>query len=336
MMILSITILLIIQLLIYFYLKNKQFHSYIAVQKIHDGDIPRIGGLIFFIGFIFLIFFNFNQISLIIPLILSSTIILFFSFYEDIKQSLSPLIRLILLFLGSSIFIIFTELPEINVRYLNFVNQYSLISFLVFTLSLMLLMNGFNFIDGLNGLSSFNFYSILFSTYYLATILGDVFLVDLIIIFLLSSVLIFILNFPLGRIFIGDSGSYLYAFFSGALVIYLFSRHPNLPTLLALVILAYPITEMLFSIIRKSIKKKSPMQPDTLHLHHLVFLQFSKTNKTANNLSSLLMLPFSISPFILCYLSINNPHVDEEVIFLIYFLTYSFVYLLLRKKRFNF
>ena len=200
----------------------------------------------------------------------------------------------------------------------------------------MLLMNGFNFIDGLNGLSSFNFYSILFSTYYLATILGDVFLVDLIIIFLLSSVLIFILNFPLGRIFIGDSGSYLYAFFSGALVIYLFSRHPNLPTLLALVILAYPITEMLFSIIRKSIKRKSPMQPDTLHLHHLVFLQFSKTNITANNLSSLLMLPFSISPFILCYLSINNPNIDEEVIFLIYFLTYSFVYLLLRKKRFNF
>ena len=57
---------------------------------------------------------------------------------------------------------------------------------------------------------------------------------------------------------------------------------------------------------------------------------------TANNLSSLLMLPFSISPFILCYLSINNPHINEEVIFLIYFLIYSFVYLLLRKKRFNF
>ena len=157
----------------------------------------------------------------------------------------------------------------------------------------MLLMNGFNFIDGLNGLSSFNFYSILFSTYYLATILGDVFLVDLIIIFLISSVLIFILNFPFGRIFIGDSGSYLYAFYSGALVIYLFSRHPNLPTLLALVILAYPITEMLFSIIRKSIKKKSPMQPDTLHLHHLVFHQFSNKNKTSNNLSSSASLSFA-------------------------------------------
>ena len=178
--------------------------------------MPRIGGLIFFIGLFYLLFLNFDEIKYVYPLILSSFLILFFSFYEDMKQSLSPLIRLILLFLGSSIFIIFTELPEINVRYLNFINKYSLISFLVFTLSLMLLMNGFNFIDGLNGLSSFNFYSILFSTYYLATILGDVFLVDLIIIFLLSSVLIFILNFPLGRIFIGDSGSYLYAFYSGS------------------------------------------------------------------------------------------------------------------------
>jgi len=332
-MTLSITILLIIQFLVYFYLKGKRFLSYNAVQKIHDGEIPRIGGLIFFIGLLFLIFFNFNELGLLIPLLLGSTIILLFSLYEDIKQSLSPLIRLILLFFGSSIFVIFTELPEINVRYLDFINHHSLISFLIFTLSLMLLMNGFNFIDGLNGLSSFNFYSILLSIYYVATILGDAFLVNLIIIYLLSSIFIFILNFPLGRIFIGDSGSYLYAFYSGALVMYLFSRHPNLPTLLALVILAYPITEMLFSIIRKSIKRKSPMQPDTLHLHHLVFVQFSKKNKTANNLSSLLMLPFSFSPLFLCYLSVNNAHFNEEIIFLIYFLTYSFTYLLLKKNK---
>jgi UDP-GlcNAc:undecaprenyl-phosphate GlcNAc-1-phosphate transferase len=334
-MILSIAILLIIQFLLYFYLKNKQFLSYNAVQKIHDGEIPRIGGLIFFIGFIFLTFVDFNEFRLLIPLLLGSTVILLFSFYEDIRQSLSPFFRLVILFLGSSIFILFTKLPEINVRYLDFINQYSLISFLIFTFSLMLLMNGFNFIDGLNGLSSFNFYSILFSTYYLAAILGDAFLVNLVIIFFLSSILVFILNFPLGRIFIGDSGSYLYAFYSGALVIYLFSRHEGLPTLLALVILAYPITEMLFSIIRKIIEKKSPIQPDTLHLHHLIFLQFSKKNKIANNLSSLLMLTFSVSPFVLCYLSFNNRHINEELIFLIYFITYSLVYLVLRKKSSN-
>jgi UDP-N-acetylmuramyl pentapeptide phosphotransferase/UDP-N-acetylglucosamine-1-phosphate transferase len=227
----SIAILLIIQFLVYFYLKDKRFLSYNAVQKIHDGEIPRIGGLIFFIGLLFLIFFNFNELRLLIPLLLGSTIILLFSFYEDIRQSLSPLFRLVILFLGSSIFILFTELPEINVRYLDFINQYSLISFLIFTFSLMLLMNGFNFIDGLNGLSSFNFYSILFSAYYLAAILGDAFLVNLVIIFFLSSILVFILNFPLGRIFIGDSGSYLYAFYSGALIIFLFSRHNDLPYL---------------------------------------------------------------------------------------------------------
>jgi len=331
----SIAILLIIQFLVYFYLKDKRYLSYNAVQKIHDGEIPRIGGLIFFIGLLFLIFFNFNELRLLIPLLLGSTIILLFSLYEDIRQSLSPFFRLVILFLGSSIFILFTELPEINVRYLDFINQYSLISFLIFTFSLMLLMNGFNFIDGLNGLSSFNFYSILFSAYYLAAILGDAFLVNLVIIFFLSSILVFILNFPLGRIFIGDSGSYLYAFYSGALVIYLFSKHDGLPTLLALVILAYPITEMLFSIIRKIIEKKSPMQPDTLHLHHLIFLQFSKKNKIANNLSSLLMLTFSVSPFVLCYLSFNNRNINEELIFLIYFIAYSLVYLLLRKKSSN-
>ena len=87
-MIFSIATLLIIQFLVYFYLKNKKFLSYDAVQKIHDGEIPRIGGLIFFIGFLFLIFFNFNELRLLIPLMLGSTVILLFSFYEDIKQTL--------------------------------------------------------------------------------------------------------------------------------------------------------------------------------------------------------------------------------------------------------
>ena len=331
-MIYSITILVIVQLIIYFLLKNKEIHKYNAIQKIHEGDVPRIGGLIFFIGLFYLLFLNFDEIKYVYPLILSSFLIFIFSFYEDMKQSLSPLFRLIILFLGSSIFIFLIELPEINIRYLDFINKYSLIAFLVFTFSLMLLMNGFNFIDGLNGLSSINFYTILLCLFYISNILGDTFLIDLIKFLFLSSLLVFILNFPFGKIFIGDSGSYLYAFYSGALVIYLFNRHDYLPTLLALVILAYPITEMLFSIIRKVIKGKSPLQPDTMHLHHLVFQKFNNKSKKNNNFSSILMMPFSISPFFLCYLSMNYPYIGEEYLFLSYLFVYSLSYILLKRK----
>ena len=332
----SILILFTIQILIYlvfiFFLKDKLFNNYNAVQKIHDGEIPRIGGLIFFLGFIYLVFFNSIAINEIITLLLGTSIIFIFSFYEDIKQNLSPLFRLIILFLGSSIFIISTEMPTINFRYLSFMNDYYFISFLIFTLSLMLLMNGFNFIDGLNGLSSFNFYSILSSVYYLSYQLGDQYLLALVSTLILSSLLAFLLNFPFGKIFLGDSGSYLYAFYSGAMIIYLFSRHEQLPTLLALVILAYPITEMLFSIIRKILRKKSPMEPDTMHIHHLIYLNISKNLKYRNSISSILMLPFSMSPFLLSYYAFNNPWVGEELLFIAYVFIYSLTYYLLGKK----
>ena len=107
------------------------------------------------------IFIDVNYLSLILPLSIGSLIIFIFSFYEDLKQSLSPVFRLLVLFLGSLIFISFTKLPDINVNLLNFANDQSFIKAILFILSLMLLMNGFNFIDGLNGLSSFNFFNII-------------------------------------------------------------------------------------------------------------------------------------------------------------------------------
>ena len=335
-MIIIFTFSIFIQIFIYYFYKfffsKRLFKNYNAIQKIHEGNIPRIGGLMFFLNFLFLIFYDFNSVGIILPLICGGFIIFLFSLYEDIQQSLSPYFRLIILFLGSSLFIFFTELPEIKVLYLSLLNDIFVLKILVFTLSLMLLMNGFNFIDGLNGLSSFNFISVLLSILYLANKFEDIFLINLIYIILIISILILIFNFPYAKFFIGDSGSYLYALFSGALVIYLFQRNENLPTLLSMVILAYPITEMLFSILRKSIRGYSPMKPDTKHLHHLIFHLLSGNPKKNNFIASILMLPFCFLPFLLNYLSINYQLIGEEFIFLFYFSVYVITYLILEIK----
>ena len=328
---------LFIQLAIFLfisYLRKKGIESnYSALQKIHNGEVPRVGGLLFMSSFfISHIFIDVNYLTLILPLCIGSLIIFIFSFYEDLKQSLSPIFRLLVLFLGSLIFTSFTKLPDINITLLNFANDQSFIKAILFILSLMLLMNGFNFIDGLNGLSSFNFFSILLSVIYIGYFYNDDVLVNISLSILMISIIIFSLNFPFGKIFLGDSGSYIYALFSGALIIFLFERNSQLPTLLAMVILAYPITEMIFSIIRKLFNKYSPLKPDLKHLHHLVFKKTNGSLKTRNNLASLLMLPFCFTPFLITYLSLNY-YLDKNFYkYLIYVLFYVTTYMTLNKN----
>ena len=324
----------ILQITIYLFVKflsRKGVKSnYFAKQKIHEGEIPRVGGLLFILSFLItLIIIEINYLLLILPLVFGSIIVFVFSFYEDLKQSLSPYFRLIILFIGSFLFIFFSDLPDINISLLQSIKDNEVITILLFILSLMLLMNGFNFIDGLNGLSSFNFISIISSIMYVAYFYNDIFIVNLSALIIVFAIVVFLLNFPFGKIFLGDSGSYIYALFSGALIIYLFQRHSQLPTLLAMVILSYPITEMLFSILRKIFIKYSPFRPDVNHLHHLVFKKLRGNLRTRNNMASLMMLPFCIIPFLLTYFSINYNLNDNFFKFIMYVIIYVICYLFL-------
>ena len=155
------------------------------------------------------------------------------------------------------------------------------------------------------------------------------FIINLSALIIVFAIVVFLLNFPFGKIFLGDSGSYIYALFSGAMIIYLFQRHSQLPTLLAMVILSYPITEMLFSIFRKIFLKHSPLRPDVNHLHHLIFKKLHGSLKFRNNLASLIMLPFCIIPFLLTYYSINHNMNDNFIKFVFYYIFYVICYLLL-------
>ncbi len=319
-----------------FLMKKGIKSNYLAKQKIHKGEVPRVGGLLFLSSFLTtLILIKVNYLLLILPLIFGCLIIFIFSFYEDLKQSLSPYFRLIILFLGSFVFVFFSELPDINVPLLQLIKEYEVIKILLFILSLMLLMNGFNFIDGLNGLSSFNFLSIVSSVLYVGYFYNDIFIINLSALIIVFAIFVFLLNFPFGKIFLGDSGSYIYALFSGALVIYLFQRHSQLPTLLAMVMLSYPITEMLFSIFRKIILKYSPLKPDVNHLHHLIFKKLHGNLRFRNNMASLIMLPFCIIPFLLTYFSINYNLNDNFLKFIFYVIIYVISYLILFRSKKN-
>jgi len=311
---------------------KKYFKQYQAIQKVHDGEILRIGGLFLFLPMIiiYLIIEEFKSDSFYLVIILSS-IIIFLTIIEDIQHFLSAKLRLTVLFFVSIIYVSFADLPNITISTIFIDSQNIIIFYSLYILSLMMIMNGFNFIDGLNGLSSFNFITIFISIYFLAGLYQDEEIENWSIFLILLSLFFLILNFPFGKIFLGDSGSYLYAFLSGSTVIMLFERNSELPTLLALLILAYPITEILFSIVRKSLKKFSPMEPDDLHIHQLIYNKLNGNKKFRNNLASLLMTFFWLGPLLLVILSVQT-NFNNIQLYLLYFCFYIISYYGLSKK----
>ena len=325
-----------IQLFLYFLIQKlnlkKYFSQYQGIQKIHDGEILRIGSLFLFLPLIVIYLiddeFKYKSFDLII---ICSSIIIFLTIIEDIKNFLSAKLRLIILFFVSAIYVFFADLPDIKISSI-FINDQNIIFFYsLYIMSLIMIMNGFNFIDGLNGLSSFNFITTFISIYFLANLYQDEEIKNWSMFLILLSLFFLFLNFPFGKFFLGDSGSYLYAFLSGSTIIILFERNSELPTFLALLILAYPITEIMFSITRKSFRKFSPILPDNLHIHQLIFYKLNGDKKFRNNLATILMAFFWLSPLFLVILSVKN-NINSIQLYLIYLCFYIVSYYRLNIK----
>ena len=332
------SILFVISMQFAFFLMIKKFNFqrffsyYESIQKIHSGQILRVGGLLYFIGLLITyIFFVEKGVAYLNSVILCSSILFLLTFTEDVKHILSAKIRLLILLSVSLIFITTNDLPEIRIFNIK-INSSDIILYQgLFVLALITLMNGFNFIDGLNGLSSFNFVVTLLSIYLVAYWNADKEIVNLTLTLILLSIVFAVINFPFGLIFLGDSGSYLYAFLSGAFTIILFEKNPELPSTLAILILAYPATEVIFSFFRKILNKKSPLKPDVNHFHHLVLKKLGNKNLKNNNLASILMFPIWLSPLFLVIFSYHYK-LSNLTLYLGYFIFYSSSYYILKKS----
>ena len=139
----------------------------------------------------------------------------------------------------------------------------------------MVLMNGSNFIDGLNGLLLGYFLLVLLFLHKLG--LHEVIELEdkkiLFCIYILSFILI--LNF-LNYLFLGDSGAYSLSLIVGYILINIYQNSTGISPYYIILLLWYPCFENLFSIIRKLANKKNPLNPDTNHLHQFIFIFFQK------------------------------------------------------------
>ena len=261
----------------------KKIVNFNNIQKIHNGNIPRLGGLaiVFTLFFTILISNKFSDNQILINILLFGIPFFLITLIEDLYQNISPLLRLALLFLCSFIFLHFSlpSLPQIQIILISDFINIPIVSAIFFTIGLTAYMNGVNFLDGTNGLAGFTILSSLASLLFVTLIFDDYDNAIIIIIFIFILFGFMFFNYPNGNIFLGDLGAYFLGWFTGIMTISIMSKNQDIPNWCALIILSYPIIEVTFSFLRKSLNFKNPFYPDKKHLHLKLFFFLKNKHK---------------------------------------------------------
>jgi UDP-N-acetylmuramyl pentapeptide phosphotransferase/UDP-N-acetylglucosamine-1-phosphate transferase len=300
---------------------------------IPSNKVPLTGGVIFFFGILFLSHNNFN-----LNIKIFGALLLIIGLLSDtlFMKSWFSRIFLQLIILVFYVFISNNIVLETRVVILDsfLKNYYFRIFFCVFCY--LVLINGTNFIDGLNSLVVGYFLLIItilkvISYYFEFAIVSNLELV----IFLL--LILFLFNIK-QKLFLGDGGSYVLSFIIGSMLINFYKQNSISPYYIVL-LLWYPAYENLFSICRKIFFNKKPSEADNYHLHHLIYLatkkykiEFLKLNY--NSAASIIILSFNLIIFIIASFFPNSTKINVWLIFF-NILIYNIAYLCLYKNFFK-
>lgn len=238
-------------------------------RKVHTKPIPRMGGLGIFLGFL-LGYMLFGEPSAIMnSILIGSFIIVITGMVDDIKP-LDAKTKFMGQLAAALIVVFYGDLLINNLSAFNINIDFDwYLSYPITIFFILGCINCMNLIDGLDGLSG-GLSAIYFLTIgIIACFKGNIGL-DLVITFvMLGSVLGFLVhNFHPASIFAGDSGSMFMGFIISVVALLGFKNVTLTSLIIPLFILAIPICDTLFAIIRRLLKGESISTPDKFHIHH--------------------------------------------------------------------
>jgi UDP-N-acetylmuramyl pentapeptide phosphotransferase/UDP-N-acetylglucosamine-1-phosphate transferase len=333
---LQIILILFLSLLTLYVVKKINLFEKIS-KDLHQNFVNKsfvlpIGGYLLFISILVLNFYNsYFEIICLFSIFLIGSL-------SDLKKFNSPKLRLILQTLIILLFLYFSqiEISSTRIDFIDDVLKNTLFNIFFTTFCLLILINGTNFVDGLNGLVIGYYISIIF----IISISGvnlEIFSNKLIFNqFIIILIVLLLLNY-FNKLYLGDSGSYLLGFLFGTALIKIYALNQFISPFFIILLLWYPCFENLFSIIRKYRFRKSPIKPDNKHFHQLLFYFINKKlnpkNKiVTNNLSSILIVIYNFIVFYIGLIEITKTN-HQITIIIFNLLIYIFLYIKLLKFR---
>jgi UDP-N-acetylmuramyl pentapeptide phosphotransferase/UDP-N-acetylglucosamine-1-phosphate transferase len=245
-----------------------------GVQKFHDSPTPRVGGLGIILGLLATVAISYHPTgwALLKPVFLAGMVPFFFGFGEDITKKVSVRDRLLATMVGAGVYIAITgiTLTRLDLPYVDDLMALEWVAICLTIFCVAGMTNATNILDGFNGLAGGVSLIQFFCLVLIAYAHNDIDLVYVGIIFIGVIIGFILLNYPFGKIFLGDAGAYFVGFALAWFAILLPVRHESVSPWASLLICAYPVIEALYSIYRRMIFGGNPGAPDNLHLHSLI------------------------------------------------------------------
>jgi len=307
----------------------------IGIQKIHVYPTPRVGGVAIYLGLVSgYVYAPVGVTEILLPALVASLPVFIFGLVEDLNKNTSPRVRLIASFVSGLLFYNLTgiSLNRVDVLGFDYLLNFIPISILFTCFAISGLTNALNILDGLNGLSAGIFLICLSALGFIAYQSGDSELAKAFFVIAGSTGGFLLINFPFGRIFMGDGGAYLIGFVLAWAAILTSYRNASVSPWACLLACGYPIIEVLFSMLRRIANKKSMKNPDDLHMHSLLKKRYLKSTILNGSIPTVFI-------WILCatgslFGTIHAKYSSYLIVdFILFFLIYLFIYKKLTSKK---
>jgi UDP-N-acetylmuramyl pentapeptide phosphotransferase/UDP-N-acetylglucosamine-1-phosphate transferase len=249
-----------------------------GIQKFHDVPTPRIGGVAIFLGLLFAWFASDEALQVLFgPILIAGLPAFCFGVAEDLTKRVSVRTRLLATMASGTLAWALTgaSVTHIGIIGVDFALTWIPFSVLFTAFAVGGVANSVNIIDGFNGLAAGAVAISLVALGLIAHNCGDVELARLCFIVCAVTVGFLVVNFPFGKLFLGDGGAYLLGFVLAWLAVTLAHRNPGVSAWAPLLACAYPIFETVFTIARRMWARSHPGEPDSHHLHSLINVAIS-------------------------------------------------------------
>jgi len=298
-------------------------------RKVHPKPTPTLGGFAFISTILVSMgMFNIWQTPAIIVGLVGAIGIFLIGLYDD-KYVFSPLIKLSLQFL----LITCLYFSGIRIEFITFPSAIapvffnSITSFFVTQVWMLVIMNMFNIIDGIDGLAVGISFVTAIGLFFVSLTVSPM-VITLLLCSIIGSTGMFLkFNFHPAKIFLGDSGALLLGYLFS--IISILGVLKSAVSFIVLVfIFAVPLMDFILSILRRLLKRKNIFYPDLEHMHHQLVNRGISIRKT-----SILFYLISGIFAVIAVISASNSNAIKIITGLILFLLIAIVFFRLQFKK---
>ena len=251
-------------------------------RKMQTKPMPLLGGLGIFFAFLlgYMLFAPKN--NLMLSILISAFLIMLLGLFDDMTKSETPMpnkYKILVQIIVACIVVFYGELELTKATLFGLTLNFGFASPFITILIIVAIINAVNLIDGLDGLCA-GIASIYFLT---IAIIGFIlnkfggFDIVLTLIMLGSTLGYLVHNFPPAKIYQGDAGSTFLGLMMAVIFLIGFKTTTLTSLIIPLFLLAIPIMDTLFAIIRRKLKGEPIDHADKEHIHHQFLKRLSKT-----------------------------------------------------------